>query len=102
MGHKTGGSERTPGTLYSTQLPEAEHWELRGHRNPGTMRTSPTEPFLWLRLCQSVYRGQTSAGDGGPHLLTQVEESIFQVSLDLLLDALQHVIGAVALVPVKY
>ena len=35
-------------------------------------------------------------------MLTQVQESIFQVSFDLLLDALQHVIGAVALVPFKY
>jgi hypothetical protein len=35
-------------------------------------------------------------------LLTQVQESIFQISFDLLLDALQHVIRTVALVPFKY
>ena len=34
--------------------------------------------------------------------LDQVQESIFQVSLDLLLDAFQHVIRAVALVLDKY
>lgn len=38
----------------------------------------------------------------GPCLLTQVQESIFQISLDFLLDALQHVIRAVALVPFEY
>ena len=34
--------------------------------------------------------------------LDQVQENIFQVTFDLLLDALQHVIRAVALVPFKY
>ena len=36
------------------------------------------------------------------NVLDQVLESISQVSLDILLDALQHVIRAVALVPVKH
>ena len=36
------------------------------------------------------------------HLLTQIQKGIFQVSFDLLLDALQHVVRAVALVPFKY
>lgn len=34
--------------------------------------------------------------------LDQVQENIFQVTFDLLLDALQHVIRAVALLPFKY
>lgn len=34
--------------------------------------------------------------------LDQLQESIFQVSINLFLDALQHVIRAVALVPIKY
>lgn len=34
--------------------------------------------------------------------LDQVQENIFQVTFDLLLDALQHVVRAVALVPFKY
>ena len=45
------------------------------------------------------------AGPGrgrGAHLLTQIQKGIFQVSFDLLLDALQHVVRAVALVPFKY
>lgn len=35
-------------------------------------------------------------------MLTQVQEGILQVSFDLLLDALQHVIRAVVLVPFKH
>lgn len=37
-----------------------------------------------------------------PDMLTQVQESIFQVSFDLLLDTLQHVVWAVALVSLKH
>lgn len=50
----------------------------------------------------TVYWKLVSTRDGGPCLLTQVQESIFQISLDFLLDALQHVIRAVALVPFEY
>lgn len=36
------------------------------------------------------------------HQLTKIKEGIFQVSLDLLPDALQHIIWAVALVPLEH